>query len=426
MKILRITFISVLMSLVCFGAWSQQRTVTLSEALNGARKNYPLLKQKNLLKQSGEKEQQLLSASLLPQLNVTGQATYQSEVTSLDVPGFPKGIGQKPDNYDIGLEMRIPLTSFSTVHTRRELERAQTQIEMSQVDADWQQLRERITTLMGNILLQQENENILLLRVNDLDSQRRKVTVGVNNGAVLKSNQLILESELLSSAQKIDDVRATIRGLVDELALLSALSIDSATRFQLDGELITDKGFDSLAVNRAEIRTIHAQRQVLDLKTELLKKESRPHLFVFGQGYYGRPGYNFLNTKMRPYGIAGIGLSWSLNNVLNRSKEQEVLEINKTLLDRKEETFLLNLKAALAQKNAEIEKYRSIISRDAQIVDKRRQIIRAVASQLSNGIITSTEYLTELNAQTAAELNMSLHRIQLAVAQTQYKILSGY
>jgi hypothetical protein len=51
--------------------------------------------------------------------------------------------------------------------------------------------------------------------------------------------------------------------------------------------------------------------------------------------------------------------------------------------------------------------------------------MEAAASQLENGAITSTEYLTELNAENTAELNLVLHKVQQAIAKAQYNILTG-
>ena len=407
--------------LVSLTTSAQQKNLSLEELLRNAENNYPSLKQKQLLEEAGNENQKLLDASLFPTVSMTGQATFQSEVTALDVPGFPKGAGQKPDNYNIGLEMRLPLTRFGTVRTRKELEQAQTALSVTQLDLDLQNIRTRVVTLVGNALLQKENEKILNIRLLDLDSQRRKVTVGVVNGAVLKSNQLVLESEILTTEQKIDDIRATIKGLTRELSALTGTTIDTAITFSINGQAIAAQ-----AVNRPELKVFAAQKNVLDIRSELIRKESKPNLFVFGQGYYGRPGYNFLNNSMRVYGMGGVGLSWNLNNLINSSRQQKLIDLQKQMVDKQEATFNVNLQGVLAEKEAEIEKYQNIILKDAQIVKNRQEIMRAAASQLENGIITSTEYLTELNAANAAELNQTLHRVQLSLAQEQYQILLGY
>jgi len=416
-KSLAIGFISLGLALT----GQAQRTLTLDQALKSAETNYPSTKQKEAVRAVGEQQEKLLNTSLYPQLSVTGQGTYQSEVTAFTMPGSSEELGQKPDNYNIGLEMRLPLTQFGTVQTRKQIEQAQTDLNLAQLDADVQRVRERVTTIFGNVLLQKENQNILMIRLADLEQQRKKVAVGVASGAVLKSNQLVFESEILSTEQRVGDIGATLTGLVKQLSLLTGIAVDTSMQFAL-----SDVKQNTQDINRPELKALETQKRILDLRADLLKKESRPNLYVFGQGYYGRPGYNFLNTDLRPYAIGGVGLSWNLNNLFNRGKQQHVIDLNKDIVNQQEEAFKLNLQTTLAQQQSEIDKYQNIISKDAQIVKTRQEILRAAASQLENGVITSTEYLTELNAENTAELNLVLHQVQLSIAKAQYNTLLGY
>ena len=100
-------------------------------------------------------------------------------------------------------------------------------------------------------------------------------------------------------------------------------------------------------------------------------------------------------------------------------------DINQKMIEAQKETFDMNLQVTLTQKETEIKKYDSFLSKDEEIVNKRKEILSAFASQLENGVITSTEYLTELNSTNAAELGQALHKIQKTIAQTQYNLLAG-
>jgi outer membrane protein TolC len=298
---------------------AQTKVVTLQQIISNTEKNYAIVKQKELQKEAGRQNQQVLDASLYPQVNLVGKATYQSEVTSFDIPGFPKGIGQKADNYDVGLEMRFPFTQFGVVKTQKQMQAAQTQLSFAQVDVNLQQLHERATNLVGNLLLQKGNLEILQLRITDLDSQVRKVAVGVRNGAILKMNQLELESEILSTRQNVDNTRGTLNGMVRQLAILTGMTLNIETQF-----VINNLPTASEKMARPELKTFEAQQSILELRSSVLKKDSRPSIYAFGQGYYGRPGYNFLNPNARLYGTAGIGLTLSLNNLLTLSKQQKL------------------------------------------------------------------------------------------------------
>jgi hypothetical protein len=103
-----------------------------------------------------------------------------------------------------------------------------------------------------------------------------------------------------------------------------------------------------------------------------------------------------------------------------------VIGLNKDIVNHQEETFRLNLETSLVQQRAEIDKYQSIIVKDAQILNARQEILRAAASQLENGVITSTEYMIELNQENTAELNLALHQVQFSMVKAQYNTLLGY
>lgn len=395
-----------------------QQSWTLDQLLDKAVANYPATKQKEFVRSLGKVNEKSIQQNEYPSLSVTGQATYQSEVTKFDFPGIE---GPKPDNYNIGLDLRYPLTEFDILKSKKEMEQQKTELGLHQIDADLQRIRERVTTLYGNILLQKENKKILLVRISELQTQKKKIESAVANGAVLKTNQLVLESEILSTEQKIADIDATVDGLVQELSLLTGLTVSANNEFLLpSAEIVGDK------VARPELQVFQSQITLLGMQDKLLKKENRAKLYVFGQGFYGRPGYNFLNNNFRMYGIAGVGINWNINNFATQKTKEKAIEINKQIVQQQQSAFELNLQAALAQKQTEINKYQTIISKDNEIVGKRKEILKVASSQLENGAITSTEYITELNAENAAELNLLLHQVQRALAKVQYNTLAGY
>jgi len=412
-------FLLIIGFVSCFITCHAQQAITLQDLIQKAEQNYPATKQKDYVKDLGKENDKILDIGLYPQVNVTGQATYQSEVTKFEIPGsaFPT---IPKDNYNLGIDLRFPITEFGVVKTKKQLEQARTNLGVNQLDVELQRIRERVTNVFGNILLQQENKKILLIRIADLEAQRKKVAVGVANGAILKSNQLVFESEILTAEQRISDIDALILSLTQELSILTGSAINSDLIFQLPATDTLQR-----AINRPELKVFKSQVDVLNLQKDVLNKENKPKLFLFGQGLYGRPGYNFLNTDLRFYGLAGAGINWNFNNAIIQKNREKTIDINKQIVGKQQETFNLNLQTALVQKETEINKYQTIIAKDQEIVSKRIEIMKSVSSQLDNGAITSTEYLTELNASNAAELNLVLHKVQQAIAKTQYNILTG-
>ena len=90
----------VFISLTTFVSKAQQNDLTLEECYSQAQQNYPLVKQRELLAQSKEYSIENVSKGNLPQVIISGQASYQSDVTQLPIkiPGMgyqPPLIGHK-------------------------------------------------------------------------------------------------------------------------------------------------------------------------------------------------------------------------------------------------------------------------------------------------------------------------------------------
>ncbi len=102
-----------------------------------------------------------------------------------------------------------------------------------------------------------------------------------------------------------------------------------------------------------------------------------------------------------------------------------MLTLQEELLDAEEKSFSKQISIALRRDAAEIERLRQQIERDADVVKLRERITRQASSQLENGVITSTDYLTEKNAESRSQLALRIHRIQLAQARAAYLTTIG-
>src|SRR5210317_2055533 len=63
-----------------------QTEITLEECYLKARENYPLIKQKEYIAQSKDYNVSNVWKEYFPQITINGQATYQSDVTSIPIP----------------------------------------------------------------------------------------------------------------------------------------------------------------------------------------------------------------------------------------------------------------------------------------------------------------------------------------------------
>ena len=123
--------------------------------------------------------------------------------------------------------------------------------------------------------------------------------------------------------------------------------------------------------------------------------------------------------------IAGARLTWTLSNIYSYGNEKEINELNKQNIEAQKETFLLNTNISVKQQLQEIDKLKKLITVDKEIIELRTSIKDAASAQLENGVITSNDFIRELNAEDTAKQNLALHNTQLLLAEYNYNITTG-
>ncbi|HEY6160416.1 MAG TPA: TolC family protein [Bacteroidia bacterium] len=406
--------------LLCSAQLFAQQPLNIDSVLNLAARNYPLAKQKGYLLELSDNNTSGLNGAWLPQLNINSRATYQSEVPSFDFPGFPSIVFPK-DQYNFGLQLNQLIYDGGITAQQKRTEHANTETEIQKNEVELYKIKDRVIQLYGNILLAKENINLLNSYLDDINSRKKKVESMVKNGTLLQSNLDVLEAEVLKTQQRLIEARSGLNTAYQVLSLLTGQTINDQTTLND----LPQNGGGNNGSGRPELKLFELQQNLIGERLKLANRKTLPRLSVFGDGAYGRPGYNFLNQDFRFYGIAGISLTWNLSSFYNLSYEKKNLQISRKMIDEQKELFTLGQNIALTQQNSEADKLKKEIEVDGAIVNKRVAISKMAADQLDNGTITSSDYLTELNAEKQARLNQRMHEIQLGIALENLKVTNG-
>jgi len=189
---------------------------------------------------------------------------------------------------------------------------------------------------------------------------------------------------------------------------------------------LPESNIDGVAdVKRPELKLFDLQKDRLTGMDKLTETKTKPRLLGFGTLGYGRPGLNMLSNDFKGYAMLGAKLSWNVWNWNQTNNERQVFGVQKSIIDTQKDSFNQNLKIALQNNRSEINKYQLLIETDNRIIELRNEITLSSASQLDNGVITSSEYLTEVNAELQARLNLKTHQIKLTQARINYLITLG-
>ena len=397
--------------------------LTLEEANRLARNNFPAIKQLDLVKQTAGLNVENLKKGFLPQLSFNGQATYQSDVTGLNLslPGVKIDPINK-DQYKLSAEISQLLYDGNQNRSEREKQLLHAEVEQQKVEVELYKLRERINQLFMNILFMEAQMKQANLVKKEIDDGINKVEAQVQNGIVLRSNLNQLKAEQLKAVQRIRELSATRNGLLEVLGMFLGKELNNEVFFETPEIAQTNLPAD---ISRPEIKLFADQ---VKLNTQLLKSiqaKNRPRASLFLQSGYGRPALNMLNNQFDFYYLGGLRISWSLGNLYTSKSEKQLVDINRRLIGIQQEVFLLNSNTQMKLQEAEINRFRELISVDEEIIKLRQQVTAAAKAQLDNAVISTSDFIQQVNAEDNARQAMITHQVQLVQAQVNYMTITG-
>lgn len=415
MKNIILTFFTMISSFQIIA----QQIVTLEICQDSAVINYPVTRQKEIFQQSLQLKMESLGKNYLPQITVSGQAHYQSDVTKTpfqNIPGVNIPTVEK-DWYKVALDVSQMIYDASATRRQKQVESAGYQIEKQSLEVEFFQLRNRVRQVYFALLLLKENQKVLDLHYNHLKAKLSEVESAVRNGALLPVNADILKAELIRSEQASREIGISIASTIAVMNELTLLALTKETFFQLPDVQEIPASFMN---NRPELGLFNLQQSKIEASKDLLDSSILPRLSAFGQAGYGRPGYDMLNVNFDDFYMIGIRLHWKPWDWNVSKKEKNILCLQSEAIETRKEAFDQNLKIELENIMAEIRKTEEWIDRDLEIIALREKITSSSASQLDNGTITATQFLTELTAESNARLDLERHKLMLLKERLDY------
>ena len=417
---------SLIITAVLSGLYTQAQDntrLTLQQVYDLARQNYPAIRQKDLVRQTASLNIENLGKGFLPQLNVSGQATYQSAVTSVPVsiPGIKIEEPSK-DQYKIQAELSQLVYDGGNTSAQKNVQTANALVEDQKAEVELYKVKDRINQLYLGILLIDEQLKQVALVKNDIQLGIKRVEAQVKNGTAFRSSQLTLEAELMKNDQRVIELNASRKGLADVLSLFINRQLLANVQLELP---VVPAPVVQETVLRPELKLYNYQSNLFKVQNQLISSKNRPRTSLFVQGGYGRPGLNMLKNQFDWFYIAGVRLNWGLGGLYTSKKERELLTINQQMVDVQKDLFLLNTNTQLKQQQSEVDKLKQLIKSDEQIIGIRVQVKEASNAQLANGVITANDYLREVNAEDQARVSLITHQLQLIQAQVNYRTISG-
>jgi outer membrane protein TolC len=362
------------------------------------------------------------ATSFLPQVNLNGQATYQSAVTKigLSLPNVKIPSVDK-DQYKFYLDFKQTIWDGGLSKAKELINNAENAGNLQQTEVELYQVKEKVNQFFFTSFLIQENLKILEKKTETLGERRKILESAVNNGMVLSSELDQLLAELIKTEQLVIELKSNKEAVLYALSILTGKTTEQLNNLKLPEEsAVTD-----LPMKRPELDLFSKQNELLNANSEILQKQRNPKLFGFGQAGYGKPGLNMLNNEFDTYYLVGLGFSWNVLDWKTTSRQKQMIKLQQDIVQTKQESFVRNIDMATDQQNKQINQIAELLKTDQELIVIRERITKTSASKLENGAITMADYIQDLNAETTAKLMLETRKIQLKEARIKLGNIRG-
>ncbi len=402
--------VMIILASVVFMARSQQ--ITLDECQKKAVEHYPAVARFYMIEQAKNFNLDNANRAYLPQISLGAQATWQSDVTKVDVdiPGLDFDIPfPDKDQYKVTAEVNQIIWDGGQIGAQKKSIAANAEMEKHKLETEIYPLRERVNNLFFGILLLNEQLTLQTMLEEELQRNFDRVRSYVDNGLANEADVSAVKVEQLKAGQERIQKEAVREAYVKMLSRLIGEEIGDNADFVKPSA----GGFaPSPVINRPEVTFFEAQEALLESQKGLLSAKNRPVIGAFAQGGYGKPALNMFENRFDPFFIGGVRISWNFGNLYTFANEKKNIDLQKASLYSQRETFLYNLNVQIPQQQIEIEKYRKTMKDDDEIIRLRRIIREAAEAKVENGTMTVSDMLEELTAEEAAKQAKVLHEIQ--------------
>lgn len=416
----KLLLVSVLWAIAVGKLFAQARSeLTLVAAYELVEETYPLLKNVPLTEAAYRAKVSQLKAERNPTVQWKADISIQSERPSLD------------NNEQVPLQIDLPLYSAASYleinyqlydgglnRAQREQEEAQQRVGLQSLETERYTLRERVNRLFIGYSLNQKQAVMLQTTLTDLQARRKALEAGLRFGTVLASEVAQLRVRELEIEAQRSDLHYANQGLLTTLSDLTGVTLTSQAKLVLPQLPEPDR---VPPLSRPEQVLFQRKKQALLANEALISAARRPKIGAFAQGGVGYPNpLNFFNNGMAPYGIAGINFQWSLVHWKKQQHEREELSLQAQQIANQEETYVFNANTKTGEYLASVERLTNQIENDREIVALQTDVLQQLAVQLEGGVVTTTDYLTQANAELRARQQLELHQMQLVQAQLEF------
>ncbi len=406
-------------------ASADNNTVALATLLDAGRQYHPTLAKQPLLAEALAVQKSQINQLYMPRLALVGQASWQSDVTSINIP-LPNVSITPPskDQYKVALELQQNIWDGGVAAQQKRVADQRAVVETEKVNAEWYQVRERIVQLYFAGAVQQEFKYQAESVNQYLSTVLEKANVAKANGVIIARDVILVQARQLEARQAIVDADAQLASVRQLLTDLTGVALPASTKFVAQAAACnTTPG----PVHRPELAALTAQQQLIAAQERLDNIADRPKLGAFATLGYGRPGLNALSNTFDTYFIGGLQLTVPLTYLYagTHRKTQRQAELQQALIGKQQAALMSQINVQLDTQRAEIARLDAGMLLDEELIGLRGQARQQTETQLALGTATMTDLVNDLTQEDQARSKLALHRAQRSLACHQLELAVG-
>jgi len=196
--------------------WAIQiQAQTLEECQQAAERNYPLIRQYGLIRQTADFTIANIQKGWLPQFSASAQATYQTDVTAwpteMRTLMQQMGIdlkGLKKDQYRVGIDVQQTLFDGGAISSQKEIVRRQAEVQEAETEANIYNVRACVNEMYFALLLLDEQIKLNRDLQELLLGNERQLQAMFRHGTAAQSDYDNVRAERLNAAQQLTNLQA--------------------------------------------------------------------------------------------------------------------------------------------------------------------------------------------------------------------------
>jgi len=392
--------------------------LTLDSCQQKARRNYPAIRQFDLIGQSEEYNIKNAGKAYYPHvsLNAIGAYIIQGLPTppEVEAPGAVQFIGIAQVNQTIW--------DGGATHSQKEITRATASVDSANTEVSLYTLKDRVNQLYFGILLIDEQLKQLDLHNENLLRNLDAANLSLQNGVAYRSDVDQVKVEMIKADRKKTEFNSSREAYLEMLSQLIGEKISNNEKFERPSDF---NAVAASSINRPELHFYENQRQLVSAQMKMVNVNYMPKVGVLGAGLLIEPGMSFGGTTFNSFALAGLSISWNTSGLYTGKNTKQLAQINLDKINNQQETFLFNTNTQMIHAKKDIIKQQALLQQDDEIVSLKESIRKSYETRLQNGMSSMNDLLMAENGESDARSSRAVDEIQLLMSLYNLKTISG-